>query len=91
MRTVTMTAMTLALALLAGCGTTVPLAELERHALLTGDWSAVEAREQQIARRAARRGPKCPGGQVGYCESSFGHERCACVDSSVLADVFAWR
>lgn len=73
-----------AVLLLSGCGTLVPMEELERQAFLTGDWSAVEARERTLVRQNMRRGMQCPSGYTGYCETSFGRERCACVERDVV-------
>ena len=70
------------LVLLAGCGTVTPLEELERQALITGDWSAVEARERMNERRRMRSGNNsCPGGFVAYCEGYGGQMECTCMTS----------
>ena len=69
-----------AVLLLNACAATVPMAELERQAMLTGDWSAVERRERRQARRADRYGPSCGPGRLSYCERSGSRDRCACVD-----------
>ena len=65
--------------LLVGCGTQPTLDELETLAFATGDWSAVEARERSIARRAARFGNQCPSGYTSYCENHYGSIECACI------------
>jgi len=77
--------------LLSGCATSVPMAELERQAMLTGDWSAVERREQQMARRAERYGPSCGRGMVSYCVSTGAYDRCTCITGQSLRDVFSSR
>lgn len=74
---------------LTGCGSVLSLEELEEQAFLTGDWSAVEQRERIIARREARKGVRCPNGQVSFCESRIGAPRCACVDSSEVRAALA--
>ena len=76
--------------LLSGCGTTLSLEELENQALLTGDWSAVEARERAIARREARRGIQCPAGRVSVCESFVGSTRCQCVTQDGVRRMMAF-
>jgi hypothetical protein len=73
---------------LSACGTTPSLEELEHQAMLTGDWSEVEKRERMIMRREARRGIECGDGMIGYCQGSFGRERCTCVTSAVVRTTF---
>ena len=65
--------------LLVGCGAQPTLDELETQAFATGDWSAVEARERSIARRAARSGSQCPFGYLSYCENQYGNMECTCL------------
>lgn len=71
----------LALCLLGGCGTYHTLEELEREAMLTGDWSRVEQRERILARHSLRTQNSCPSGYVKYCENRGVRERCGCIDS----------
>jgi starvation-inducible outer membrane lipoprotein len=73
---------------LGACVSVPTLEELEHQAMLTGDWSAVEARERRIAHRSARQGPGCPSGTVAYCEQQVSSERCTCVDHSALSAIF---
>ena len=75
----------LAMLVLAGCSGYVSLEQLEKEAMITGDWSAVEKRERIIARRNMRAGIACPPGTIGYCESSIGSEDCRCVDTEILS------
>lgn len=77
--------------LLGGCAGTVPIAELQRQAMLTGDWSAVEQRERRLARRAERNGPNCGSGFVSYCVATGGDGRCSCVAGHSLRDLFSSR
>lgn len=77
--------------LLSGCAVSVPMAELERQAMLTGDWSAVERRERQMARRAERNGPSCGRGMISYCVITGGDDRCTCIPGQSLRDVFSSR
>ncbi len=76
---------------LAGCSTATPMEELERQALITGDWIAVEKRQRMIARREARNGPQCPAGQMAYCEQVAAVNRCTCVARTAFRDAFASR
>ncbi|MDH3531366.1 MAG: hypothetical protein OEO82_00475 [Gammaproteobacteria bacterium] len=71
-------------ALLAGCGGLTPMEHLERQALLTGDWSAVEKRERMLRRRDAHAGVRCPHGQVRVCQNDVGAERCDCWERDML-------
>lgn len=77
--------------LLGGCAAAVPLAELERQAMLTGDWSAVERRERQMARRVEVRGPFCAHGFVRYCVDAGSRDRCTCITEQRLRDMFSRR
>ena len=74
--------------MLGACGTYHTLEELEQQALISGDWSAVEAREKTIARRKSRSGMMCPSGSKVYCERWGASERCACVETATLRDAF---
>ena len=81
----------LTFSLIAGCGTVTPMAELERQALLTGDWSAVEQRERILQRRKARQGALCPPGKVSVCESFAQSKRCTCIESDNLHAILDGR
>lgn len=69
---------------LAGCSSATPMAELERQAIMTGDWSAVERRERILVRKNMARGMACPSGYIGYCDASMGREQCSCVERDVI-------
>jgi len=75
----------LALVTLAGCAPYTTLEQLEDEALVTGDWTKVEARERLIARQNQRRARACPDGSVDFCEVSSGQQRCSCVDDEYLS------
>ena len=75
--------------LLAGCASGPSLERLEERALVTGDWSAVEARERSIQRRAVRVGINCLAGFVSYCETSMATKRCACINRKTLSSLMA--
>jgi len=70
----------LCVSILCGCSTATPMAELEAQALETGDWSLVEKRERQLARRKARSGAACSRGATNLCVSKSGSLVCRCVD-----------
>ena len=72
------------LLLVAGCGSMVPMEELEAQAMLTGDWSAVEKRERAIERRKMRNGSVCPAGLIAICEGGMRADRCTCVQADVM-------
>ena len=76
----------LALILMAGCTVGPTMADLETQAMLTGDWSAVDKREQSIARRNLRRGSvsNCPAKYLSYCEIGLGKKRCSCINRDSL-------
>ena len=74
-----------------GCGNYATLEELEEQALITGDWSAVEARERYIAKRKARRAQNCPPGYMAYCESMMSKKKCTCINKEVMVGVLYGR
>ena len=71
----------LALILSTGCASYQSLEQLEAHALVSGDWSAVETRERIIARRKQRNSFQCPPGFSAVCEMRISSDRCTCVDA----------
>jgi hypothetical protein len=80
--------MVLALLLVAGCSSFVPMEQLEAEAMLTGDWSAVESRERLIHRRNLRADLQCPPGSIGYCDMDFGRANCTCVETEIIRSLF---
>ncbi len=79
-----------AILLLCGCGSVTPMAELERLALQTGDWSAVEQRERMLLRRKASPDITCPKGLVAVCRKDFGKQTCGCLDRSAFWSAFSY-
>jgi len=77
------------LCILAGCATRPTMQQLESEALVTGDWSAVQQRENAIKRRQQRQGPECPPRSISYCVQSFGETRCACVARESIYSAFS--
>ena len=74
----------LAACVFAGCTAQPSLEQLERHALVTGDWSAVESRERSIQWHNLRAGTLCPDGFVSYCETRVTTKRCSCISNRAL-------
>jgi len=71
----------LAACVFAGCTAQPSLEQLERQALVTGDWSAVESRERSMQWRNLRVGIQCPNGFINYCETLMTTKRCSCVSN----------
>ena len=67
---------------LAGCSSRPTLEELEDEALVTGDWTAVESREQMLERRRDRTGNACPGEQIKACYGAGVSTECYCLQPS---------
>lgn len=73
-------------AMMVGCAEHQTLEELELAALESGDWSAVEKREQLMEKRRARRGMNCGSGRVLVCEHRGAGKHCFCTsDDGVRA------
>lgn len=68
-----------ALALAVGCETRPPLEELEDEAMVTGDWTAVERREEVIKRRLESTAPGCLRREVKKCFEEQSGIRCYCL------------
>jgi len=80
-----------ALVLLVGCGPMPTMEELEHQALLTGDWTAVEKREQMLLRRKSAAAAQCPAGYVRVCQDRSSLERCGCAERDVMFSILAGR
>ena len=68
-----------ALALVAGCETVPSLDQLEDEAMVTGDWEAVERREDLIKRRLESTAPGCPKGEIKKCFEAPSGIQCYCL------------
>lgn len=64
---------------LAGCSGSPTLQELEDQALVSGDWSAVEEREQLLERKGEGKALDCPTGYLSTCFEVGLRMECACV------------
>lgn len=75
----------LALLTMTGCASRPTLAELEKEALQTGDWSEVDKRKR-MDRKMGRHipGDECPNGEALYCETKGEREDCSCVSVRLL-------
>ena len=67
------------LVMLAGCSGQPTYDELVDEALRTGDWDAVESREQLAQRKSRTNGQQCPDGALSVCRESGLSEDCDCV------------
>lgn len=67
-----------AVTMLCACAQVKTLEELEREAMETGDWSAVEKREKKLAEQQARREAGCRGTETLMCDHIGGVSRCYC-------------
>ncbi len=72
------------LCFLAGCATKPSLEQLEDEAMVSGDWSAVEKREQSSNRLGPINGRSCPNGRALICVKNGLREECECVDSRTI-------
>lgn len=68
----------IAAVLLVGCAPAKTLEELEFAALASGDWSAVEKREQNIERRKRQRSVSCGSEYVPVCTERARGTVCKC-------------
>ncbi len=64
---------------LAGCANAPTLQELEDEAIVSGDWSAVEEREQLMVRKRRNEAPACGKGMTFACFETGLKIECACV------------
>ncbi len=64
--------------ILSACASRPSLEELEEQALATGNWEAVEKREQLDAKRRKNSGPDCPRGQTKVCIDDGSGVECIC-------------
>ncbi|MGI9249356.1 MAG: hypothetical protein ACR2QI_10095 [Woeseiaceae bacterium] len=72
----------LTLALVVGCVSRPTLEQLEDEANTTGDWSAVEKREELIKERLESTAPGCPVGQRKKCYEEQSGIECYCLPSA---------
>ena len=70
----------LVLCFLVGCAARTPMAELEKEAEFTGDWTAVERRKQMDRKmNRVQLEPVCPSGHILTCSMQGAREVCGCV------------
>jgi len=70
------------LAVVAGCVSRPTLEQLEDEANITGDWSAVERREELIKERLESTAPGCPVGQRKRCFEQQSGIECYCLPTA---------
>ena len=68
-----------AVMIVAGCTVRPTLEQLEDEAKKTGDWSAVERREEIIKRRSESTAPGCPVGLIKKCYEHQSGIQCYCI------------
>ena len=81
------------LPLLFACAPQMTLEELEDEAMVTGDWSRVEARERKIAQKNAEDYASylCnSSGLLYYCEVSGLERRCSCQDKRAVNEILSF-
>ena len=67
---------------LAACTAQPSFEELEAEAIESGDWTAVNSREEADERRREKAGAICVTGQTRICVETGPVEECSCVPSS---------
>ena len=67
--------------ILAACASEPSLEELEDQAMVSGDWSAVERREQIQKDLRGESAQRCPDRHTIVCEQMGASEKCTCVPS----------
>jgi len=75
-----------ALAVVIGCAPQATLEELEDEAIGTGDWVAVETREEVMKKSLESRGPGCPPGLNKYCIEEPSGVECYCVPLTIIRE-----
>jgi hypothetical protein len=63
---------------LAACASRPSMQELEDQAMASGDWSAVEAREETYERQRGESALVCPDRHTMVCRQSGASEKCGC-------------
>lgn len=53
--------------------------QLEDEAMVTGDWTAVERREQLVKERLEQTAPSCPEGEIKKCFEEQSGIECYCL------------
>jgi len=70
------------LLIVAGCAPRPPLEQLEDEASVTGDWAAVEHREELVKKHLEATAPGCPVGQRKKCVEEQSGIQCYCLPSA---------
>ncbi len=72
----------ISLVIVVGCAPRPPLEQLENEALITGEWTTVERREELIKERLESTAPGCPVGQRKKCIEEQSGIQCYCLLSA---------
>ena len=67
------------LVIAAGCASRPTLEQLEDEAMTTGEWTAVERREEVIKERRESTAPGCPVGLIKKCFEEQSGIQCYCL------------
>ena len=73
-------------AIVIGCAPQPTLEELEDEASSTGDWTAVEWREEVMKKSLESRGPGCVKGLNKYCVEEQSGIQCYCVPLTIIRE-----
>ncbi len=71
------------LVIVVGCAQRPTLDQLEDEALVTGEWTAVERREEIIKKRLEATAPGCPVGLSKDCLEELSGIQCYCIQRAV--------
>jgi hypothetical protein len=69
-----------------GCASWPTLEELEDEASESGDWAAVETREENLKKELEVRGPGCPPKLNKYCVEEQTGIQCYCVSETLIRE-----
>jgi hypothetical protein len=64
---------------LAACASEPSLEELEDQAMVSGDWSAVERREEIQRDLRGKSAQSCPDKHTMVCEQTGANDKCTCI------------
>lgn len=67
------------LVVVASCALSPTLEQLEDEAITTGDWTAVERREEVVKERLETSAPGCPVGLIKKCVEEPSGIQCYCI------------
>ncbi len=74
------------LAIIVSCSPQPTLEQLEVEASTTGNWTAVERREEVMKKSLESRGPGCPKGLNKYCVEEQSGIQCYCLPLTFIRE-----